>query len=134
MLSGSKKGTKRLAGTTTECVVRLDRVVIVSRADLKEAIRRLRHFRTQSDVVLRNMDQPFGAYGRSRRMNNDATGTELFINYRPRFRRLAPLRVGVVPDDVKGLQRPELESILRAFEPHQLVIVEIAVDFSRRTE
>ena len=116
-----------------ECIVRADRQVITSETDLAAALRELSDFRTERDYALRNTEAPvfWTAYARVRRLVNDETKTKIFINYRPRYRRLAPIRVAIVPDDFAGLRRPEFERILRAFEPYRLVHVELAIDFPR---
>jgi hypothetical protein len=111
--------------------VRADRQVFTSEADLAAAVQKLSDFRTERDYALRNTEAPlfWSAYGRVRRLINDQTKTKLFINYRPRDRRLASIRVAIVPDDVAGLRRPEFETILQAFEPFRLVHAELAIDF-----
>jgi len=116
---------------TDECLVRADRQVFTSETELAVALRELADFRTESDYALRNTEAPlfWTAYGRVRRLINDQTKTKLFINYRPRYRRLASIRVAVVPDDFAGLRRPEFEMILRVFEPYRLTHVELAIDF-----
>ena len=68
-------------------------------------------------------------YGRVREMLSAVSKTKLFINYQPRYRQVAAIRIAVVPDDLPGLRRPELERIVQAFAPSHLVIVEIAFDF-----
>jgi len=116
---------------TDECIVRADRQVFTSEIELAAALQALLDFRTERDHALRNAEAPlfWTAYARVRRLINDQTKTKLFINYRPRFRRLASIRVAIVPDDIAGLRRPEFEMILRAFEPYRLVHVELAIDF-----
>ena len=118
-----------------ECIVRADRQVITSETDLVAAVQKLSDFRTERDYVLRNTEAPlfWTAYARVRRLINDRTKTKLFINYKPRYRRLASIRVAIVPDDVAGLRRPEFEMILRTFEPYRLTHVELAIDFPKRT-
>jgi hypothetical protein len=113
----------------------IDRVVLDSTADLKRALDALGEFRTLSDHALRNVDAGLfrGPYGRVRRLLNSGTKTAIFIQYQPRFRRLAPIRVAVVPDDVSGLRRRELEYILSAFVPFRLLILEVRLDFRRRS-
>lgn len=113
--------------------MREDRTVSTSGASLVPALDQISEFRTISDVARNNFDQPYGAYGRTRRLVCEATGTRIVIDYRPRFRNLASMRVAVIPDDVIGSQRPELDRILAAFEPYELAIVEIAVDFPTPT-
>lgn len=124
----------RPGAIATECVVRLDRVVFTSRANLQSALQALADFRTESDHGLRNVEEGvFSApYARVRNLIDDQSKTKVFVHYRPRFRRLPLIRVTVVPDDLKGQNRQELERILRAFEPFELVIVEHAIDFPRR--
>lgn len=111
-------------------VVRTDRVVFTSSADLKAAVGRL-SYRTVSDYALRNMDVPYGAYGRALNLVNDSTKTRVVVSYRPRFRGLSLMRIATIPEDRPGLRRRELARVLRAFAPYQLVIVEMAIDFSR---
>jgi hypothetical protein len=118
-----------------ECIVRADRQVFTSETDLAAALRELSDFRTERDHALRNAESPlfWTAYARVRRLINNQTRTRLFINYKPRYRRLASIRVAIVPDDFAGLRRPEFEMILRAFEPYRLTHVELAIDFPRNT-
>jgi hypothetical protein len=115
------------------CTVRADRQVFTSETHLAAAARKLPDFRTERDYALRNTEAPlfWTAYARVRRLINDQTKTRLFINYKPRYRRLASIRVAVVPDDATGLRRPELEMILQAFEPYRLTHVELSIDFPR---
>lgn len=114
-----------------ECIVRADRQVFTSETGLAVALQALSDFRTERDYALRNTEAPlfWTAYARVRRLISDETKTKLFINYKPRYRRLASIRVAIVPDDVAGLRRPEFEMILRAFEPYRLTHVELAIDF-----
>jgi len=116
-----------------ELVVRNDRVVFTSDADLKAALRKLSDFRTVSDYALLNLDLgPYqGPYGRVRNLVNDSTKTRITVSYKPRYRRLSLIRVAVVPNDLPGLRRRELAHILQAFAPHQLAIVEMAIDVPR---
>jgi hypothetical protein len=115
-------------------VAGIDRVVLTSAADLGRALETLPEFRTVSDHAMRNLDAGLfhSPYGRARRLVNDRTKTALFVDYKPRFRRMALLRIAVVPEDVSGLRRRELASILTAFAPYRLVIVELRLDFPRR--
>jgi hypothetical protein len=119
-----------------EVVVRADRQVFTSEVDLRIALQLLDDFRTVRDYALKNTEGPlfWSAYGRVRRLINDRTQTRLFVNYRPQYRRLPAIRVAVVPDDAAGLRRAELEMILRIFEPYRLVHVELAIDFSEKTQ
>jgi hypothetical protein len=111
----------------------IDRVVLTSEADLNRALDALGDFRTLTNRALRNLDAGlFSApYGRVRRLLNSGTRTEIFIQHQPRFRRMAPIRVAVVPADIPGLRRIELEYILSAFVPFRLSIVEVRLDFRR---
>lgn len=129
----AEKKSPQVAGD--ECIVRADRQVFTSETDLAAAVQKLSDFRTERDYALRNTETPlFGAaYARVRRLVNDQTKTKIFINYKPRYRRLPWIRVAIVPADVAGLRRPEFEMILRAFEPYRLAHVELAIDFPRRT-
>jgi hypothetical protein len=96
-------------------------------------VRALPKFRTECDYARLNVNSGFfmAPYGRVRQMINDRTKTKLFIQYFPRFRRLAPLRVAIVPDDRSGLKRRELETIAAALKPFDFLIIEVALDFGR---
>jgi hypothetical protein len=123
-----------MAATKTACETHPDRVVLASNGLLKHALAQLPDFRRKRDHAIRNVNAGFffAPYGRVCEMESGLTKTRLFISYRPRFRRLALMRVAVVPDDISGLQRLELEIILAAFAPCQLRIVEMAIDFPWR--
>jgi hypothetical protein len=112
--------------------VRLDRVVIYSDAELKAALTALPSFRTLSDWrITRESEAPWGVYARARRLVDDDTHTQLFVDYKPRHgRRMPPVRIAVVPDDRPGLQRQELEAVFKAFDPASFAVAEIAVDIS----
>jgi hypothetical protein len=116
------------------CIAGIDRVMLRSEAVIKDATKMLPTFRTESDYAQRNANADFfvAPYGRFRRMINDATKTRLFIQYRPRFRGLAALRVAIVPDDRRGLQRREVEIIAAAFAPSHFFVVEVALDFQEQ--
>jgi hypothetical protein len=125
MTSTRDDATKPIAG--------IDRIALTSTADLAYALDTLSDFRTVSDHALKNVNDGFfrAPYGRVRRLRNSGTKTEIFIQYQPRFRRMAPVRVVVVPADLPGLRRGELERILSAFVPFRLSIVEVRLDFRR---
>ena|ERR1700693_4372821 len=116
----------------TELMIsKVDRVVLRSEASLGAVVLALPTFRTESDHAQQNVNAGLflGPYGRLRRLVHDQTKTRLFIQYRPRFRRLAALRVAVVPDDTRGLRRRELEMITAALGPFRFLIIEVALDF-----
>jgi hypothetical protein len=114
-----------------DCVAKVDRVVVRSNAWLLEFVGAIPEFRTTSDYARRNVNSGYflAPYGRVRQMVNDRTKTQLFVQYNPRFRRLARLRVAIVPDDRRGLRRRELKEITAALSPFQFLIIEIALDF-----
>jgi hypothetical protein len=114
-------------------IAKVDRVVLRSQAELLAVVQALLAFRTESDFAQRNVNAGLflAPYGRIRKMVNDRTKTRLFIQYCPRFRRLAPLRVAIVPDDRRGLKRHELEMITAALKPFDFLIIEVALDFGR---
>ena len=122
---------KKTAAMEHQCALRVDRVVIRSAGELANALEQLRNFTTLCDHARNNIhERRFQEpYGRVREMLNPISNTKLFVSYQPRYRQLAAIRIAVVPDDSSGLRRPELERIMRAFAPSQLVIVEIAFDF-----
>jgi hypothetical protein len=114
-----------------DLVSKIDRTVLSSTAPLVLALDGLSNFRTVSDYVLRQKSaNQFGAYGRVRTLVNDKTKTQIFLQYQPRMRKQAPIRVAIVPIDTVGLRRKELELILRAFAPWRFSVIEFAMDFS----
>lgn len=68
-------------------------------------------------------------YRQVHRAKNPVTGTTVVQEYDETWPWLDPLRVTVIPDDCSGVQRDELESIVRAFGDHHLHTVECAFDF-----
>jgi hypothetical protein len=124
---------KQRSSLINKCVAKFDRVVLRSQVALEDLLLAIPEFRTTSDCARRNMNAGFflAPYGRARQMVNDGTKTRLFIQYSPRFRRLAPLRVAIVPDDRRGLKRHELEMITAALKPFDFLIIEVALDFGR---
>ena len=119
--------------STENLEAKIDRVVLSGATTIEAASKALSDFRITADHGRLNINEGFflAPYGRFRRMTCDRSGTHLFVEYQPRFRRLAPVRVAIFPDDVTGLRRRELEAILSAFRPYRLRILEIAIDFPR---
>jgi hypothetical protein len=124
---------KQRSNLINECVAKIDRVVLRSQAQLADFVRALPEFRTESDFARCNVNAGLflAPYGRVRKMVNDRTKTRLFIQYYPRFQRLAALRVAIVPADTRGLQRRELETITAALSPFRFVVIEVALDFRK---
>lgn len=119
--------------TSTRCRAKIDRVVLASPVDLRNAVTRLGDFRTVSDYEILGHENPFAAYGRVRKMVDDKTGTRLFIDYKPIRNGLARVRASIVPDDRTGLGRAELQTVFDALEPCAIRIVEVALDFADPT-
>jgi hypothetical protein len=119
-----------------EVVAKYDRVGFTSTTVFRAARTSLllSGFRVVRDHSLNNVNADFfqAPYGRACELSNEDTGTRVFVKYRPRFRNLAPMRIDVAPDDVRGLRRPELETILQSFAPYSLRSIEIALDFARK--
>src|SRR5439155_8096939 len=112
---------------------RVDRVVIKSSGEMANALEQLPpDLTTLCDHARNNIDERRfqEPYGRVRVMFNPVSKTKLFISYQPRYRQVAAIRIAMVPDDLSGLRKPELERIMQAFAPSHLVVVEIAFDFS----
>jgi hypothetical protein len=68
-------------------------------------------------------------YLRVRTLRNPRTKTKLFIQYSPARSWLAKVKLTIVPRDKTGLQRSELEMIVRIFGRTRLLTVEVAFDF-----
>ena len=119
---------------TYDVVAKLDRIGFKSSSTLQAARLLLSGFRVVRDHSFNNANANFfqAPYGRACELSNEDTGTRIFVKYQPRFRRLAPMRIDVVPDDVRGLRRPELETILQSFAPSRLRSIEVALDFGRK--
>jgi hypothetical protein len=69
-------------------------------------------------------------YGRVCMLEQAQTGTQLFAQYRPSMPSLPPVKITVVPDDHKGLDRKELCAVAQAFERVRLHLVEVSLDFT----
>jgi hypothetical protein len=121
-----------------DVIAKVDRVGFTSAATFQAARSLLLRsgFGIVRDHSFKNVNDGFfqAPYGRACEMTNQGTRTRIFVKYQPRFRKLAPMRIDLVPADVRGLRRPELETILQAFAPYRLVVVEIALDFGRESK
>jgi hypothetical protein len=113
-----------------QIITKIDRTVFLSDISVRRASDGLTDFRTTADHPLNNSGAAFyNSYGRVRNLVNDSSGTEIDIEYQPRLRKMASLRVSVHPDDAAGLSRREAENIFQAFPSCSLRKVEIACDF-----
>ena len=69
-------------------------------------------------------------FARVRRLWNENLGVELYCQYEPRCSWLGEIKITAIGDDWRGLQRPELERVLKSFPPYKLILAEIASDFT----
>jgi hypothetical protein len=70
------------------------------------------------------------AYARCREYFGQNRGTKIYIQYQPKLPGLPQFKLTIVPDDRTGLSRKELRRIVRAFDWHQMLLVELSMDFS----
>lgn len=114
------------------CTVRLDRVQLVARTS-DEALPDIPGFAVCRDSFVRPQTQ-IRTYERVRNLKNYKTGTTIDAQYRVKPPWLEPVKLTVIAEDSKGLERPELESIRRRFSWTRLLTVELALDFRAGSE
>jgi len=110
------------------CKARLDRVQIV--ADLRGiGLPDIAGFDVCRDSFVRPQTSIM-TYRRVRNYENSKTKTTVDIQYQRVPPWLRAIKMTVIGDDFKGLQRRELEEICKAFKAPRLLTVEMAIDFS----
>lgn len=107
--------------------VRLDRVQLVARA-MEQRLPDIPGFVVRRDSFVHPQTR-IRTYERVRNFKNYKTGTTIDVQYRARPPWLQPIKLTVVAEDPKGLQRPEFESICGQFSWARLLTVELALDF-----
>jgi hypothetical protein len=114
-------------------IVRLDRVQLVSNArqdnSPPESISGF--VRTRDSFIRRQTTT--GTYARRREYRSLKNGAEIFWQYRPLNPWLMPWKITIVPDDVSGLSRDEIERVLKYCKGYRLLLIEVAIDFSPST-
>jgi hypothetical protein len=114
------------------CTVRLDRVQLVAR--LKgQNLPQIPGFVVCRDSFVRPQTA-IRTYERVRNFKNIKTGTTIDAQYRAIPPWLELVKLTIVADDSKGLQRRELESVCRQFSWTRLLTVELALDFEEGSE
>ncbi len=113
--------------------VRIDRVQTVCRAATRFRCPDIPGYAVVSDFFVPPQTS-IRTYGRVRRYRNFISGTQLFLQYDPKCPWLATFKLTFIADDWRGLQRPELEKVLKQFPPYRLLTVEVAFDFSSSSE
>jgi hypothetical protein len=110
------------------CRVRVDRVQAGARSGSSH-LPEFPQFECLRNSFVRSQT-PFRTYQRVSTYRNDRTKTKLFVQHACIPPWLPPCKVTAIGSDDDGLQRSELESVLGAFGDYQLLMVEIAFDFS----
>jgi hypothetical protein len=110
------------------CKVRLDRLQIV--ADMRgNGLPGIPGFDVCRDSFVRPQTS-ITTYRRVRNYKNSKTRTTVDIQYQCVPPWLRAIKMTVIGDDLKGLQRLELEDICKAFKAPRVLTVEMAIDFS----
>jgi hypothetical protein len=86
-------------------------------------------YRTINDRFVRSQTTT-KAFRRCRECFDSASGTQIFIQYEPQLPSLPAFKLTIVPDDRTGLSRKGLSTIAQAFDWHQVLLVELSLDFS----
>jgi hypothetical protein len=115
--------------TESSCVVRLDRVQIVSRAAPGWRPPMLRGYKVRRDTFVRRQTS-IQTYERCRQYESLTNGTKIYWQYCPKAPWLKPWKITIVADDRYGLSRREVEQIVNHCSDYRLLLVELAVDFS----
>lgn len=110
------------------CKARLDRVQIVADAP-RNGLPEIAGFDVCRDSFVRPQTS-ITTYRRVRNCKNSKTKTAVDIQYQCVPPWLRAIKMTVIGDDLKGLQRRELEEICKAFRATRLLTVEMAIDFS----
>jgi hypothetical protein len=114
-------------------VVRLDRVQLVAAAPYDDSPpKRISGYKRTKDSFVR-IQTTTGRYARRREYRSLTNDTAIFWQYRPRKPWLMPWKITIVPDDVSGLSRNEIERVLKYCQGYRLLLVEVAIDFSPST-
>jgi hypothetical protein len=114
------------------CKVLLDRVQFVARTWTLQ-IPEIPGFRVCRDSFVRQQTA-IRTYSRVRNFKNLKTCTTIYAQYWAAPPWLEPVKVTVVADDSKGVQRQELEAICGQFKWTRLLMAEIAFDFGEGSE
>jgi hypothetical protein len=112
------------------CLVRLDRVQVLSHAPgggCKVPV--ITGYETIRDGFVRCQTST-GTYARCRELRSSSSHAQVFWQYQRRKAWLKPWKISLVPNDLVGLTRQDLQPILAHCRNHRLLVVEIAFDFS----
>ena len=113
--------------------VRLDRLQI-----LAPVARRRKPPREIKDFVLIRdhfvgCQTTTSTYARCRTFKSSTNHAEIYWQYAPQKAWLKPWKITIIADDTEGLSRDEIERVLKHCSSYQLLMVEIAIDFSPST-
>jgi hypothetical protein len=116
-----------------QITTKIDRTVLLSDISIRRASDGLKDFRTTADHALNHSGAAafYNSYGRVRNLVNDSSATKIDIEYQRCLRKMSGMRITVIPEDIAGLTRTELEKISQALSPYSLRKVEIACDFPK---
>lgn len=112
------------------CEIHLDRFQCVSWAPNGGtwAPDKLLGFRVVRDTLVRSQT-PIKTYARCREFRSCHSATRVFLQYCPERSWLKRWKITIVPDDTKGLDRAELEAVLKHCRYWRLLLLEVAIDF-----
>jgi hypothetical protein len=110
-------------------VVKLDRLQLFAGSLKNPKPPEIDGYRTINDRFIRSQTT-VKAYGRCREHFDQHSKTKLYIQYEPKLPGLPQFKLTVVPDDRTGLSRKGLRRIVQAFNWHQVLLVELSMDFS----
>jgi hypothetical protein len=125
------KPSNNSTNTTPICQAMIDRVQFRARAWIIEVLSKLGFRRLGSHFIRKQTPTP--TYKRVDTFFHPTFKIKLFVQRKPTCSWLWPLKVTVIPDDNRGLSRPELDSIIKAFTAIQFLTAELAIDFSKES-
>jgi hypothetical protein len=114
------------------CRVKLDRFQFKAEVSAGARTPAIPGYRVVSDSLVRSQTT-IKTYARVREYVNSITGTRIFLQHQPLLPGLSPFKATVIGYDCRRLSRREIQQIVRAFRSYQLLLVEVAWDFSPRS-
>jgi hypothetical protein len=102
--------TNRDRNNVPQCVVRLDRLILTVRTS--EKMPTITGYRVVKDSRVRQQGA-VPTYERTRQLENSATGSKIYIQYRPLQGFLPDKRITMVGDDELGITVEEIVDLIR---------------------